>query len=105
MLNLSDRAASELAKAAVVQEFSCLRIAAESAGCSGLRYSLNVELTKKPDDIEIDAQGVTLFLDPDSSSLLAAATLDFSAEEGGFILNNPNGEAGGNCSCGGGGGH
>ena len=101
MFTLSDRAATEIAKAAELQEFSNLRISAVSGGCSGLNYSLNVELTKNDDDVEIDAKGVTVFVDPSSFSLLEGSVLEFSEEEGGFMFTNSCADSkGGSCNCG-----
>ena len=100
MFTVSDQASVAIAQAAEQQEFSCLRISAESSGCSGLSYALNVELTKHDDDHVIDVHGVSIFIDPASMALLDGASMEFSAEDGGFIIKDPVVEAKGGCSCG-----
>ena len=69
-------------------------------GCSGFRYSLNLEERAAADDIVIESQGVRLFVDEFSAPYLNGVRLDYKSnfQESGFAFENPN--ATGGCGCG-----
>jgi len=79
---------------------SGLRIAIESGGCSGHKYSMQFEDEPRENDTVIEIRDVKVFVDPDSAPLLVGTTVDFSSslEGSGFVFDNPN--AGEKCSCG-----
>lgn len=71
-----------------------LRIAIQGRGPGGFQYKLGFarEADKAPDDIVVDAEGVKVFIDPESAPNLTGATIDFidGLYESGFRINNPN---------------
>lgn len=77
-----------------------LRIMVEAGGCAGFKYVMGLVAEAAPDDIAIERDGVTVFVDPASGPYLAGTTVDFvvAVEGSGFTFNNPN--AGSRCSCG-----
>jgi iron-sulfur cluster assembly protein/iron-sulfur cluster insertion protein len=76
-----------------------LRVFVESGGCSGFQYGMSFD-EPKPDDQELESEGVPMLLDPASLAYLSGCTIDF--DDGlhgkGFEINNPN--AASTCGCG-----
>jgi iron-sulfur cluster assembly accessory protein len=103
-LALSERAAEEvrkfIAEEKVPLETAGLRIGVLPGGCSGFKYSLNVEDKPAGDDIVIESHGVRLFVDEFSAQYLNGVTVDYKSnfQESGFAFENPN--ATGGCGCG-----
>ena len=103
-LTLTERAAAEvrkfMAEEKVSPESAGLRIGVLPGGCSGFRYSLNIEEKAADDDIVIETAGVRCFVDPFSTQYLNGVTLDYKSnfQESGFAFENPN--ATGGCGCG-----
>src|SRR5437762_13462504 len=73
-LTLTERAGEEvkkfLAEEKVAHESAGLRVAVLPGGCSGFRYSLNIEEQPAADDVVIESAGVRLFVDEFSSQYL-----------------------------------
>jgi iron-sulfur cluster assembly protein len=103
-LTLSPRAAEEVRRFMVEEkvpaETAGLRIGVMPGGCSGFRYSLNLEEKALDDDIVIESSGVRLFVDEFSSQHLNGVNIDYKSnfQESGFAFENPN--ATGGCGCG-----
>lgn len=103
-LSLTERAAEEVRKfmaAEKVPEATAgLRIGVMPGGCSGFRYSLNLEDAPAADDVVIESHGVRLFVDEFSGQYLNGVTVDYKSnfQESGFAFENPN--ATGGCGCG-----
>lgn len=103
-LNLTPRAAEEvrrfIAEEKVPVESAGLRVGVMPGGCSGFRYSLNLEDQPGADDLVIESEGVRLFVDEFSASYLNGVTIDYKSnfQESGFAFENPN--ATGGCGCG-----
>jgi iron-sulfur cluster assembly accessory protein len=103
-LTLTETAAAEvrkfMAEENVSPETAGLRIAVLPGGCSGFRYSLNIEDKPADDDVVIDTAGVRCFVDGFSAQYLNGVTLDYKStfQESGFAFENPN--ATGGCGCG-----
>src|SRR5687768_10121634 len=101
---LSDRAADEVRKfieaEQVPVETAGLRVSVLPGGCSGFKYSLNIEERPLDDDFVTQVNGVRLFVDGFSAQYLAGITIDYvsSMQGSGFTFNNPN--ATGGCGCG-----
>ena len=101
---LSDKAAAEVRKfieaEAVPVETAGLRVGVLPGGCSGFKYSLNIEEASQEDDIILESSGVRLFVDGFSLQYLNGVTIDYvtSMQGSGFTFTNPN--ATGGCGCG-----
>ena len=77
-----------------------LRVFVSPGGCSGFKYSLNIEDHAGEDDITAELNGIRVFIDAFSAQYLTGVTIDYvTAMQGsGFTFNNPN--ATGGCGCG-----
>ena len=77
-----------------------LRLMVQSGGCAGFKYSLGIVSEADPEDVVVEQQGITIFVDPASEPHLKGTVMDFveSLEGSGFAFDNPN--AGSKCSCG-----
>ena len=76
------------------RERLALRVAIRGRGPDGFQYELGLtgEEEKGAEDIEIDADGFKVFVDPESAPNLKGATLDLvhGLQESGFKIENPN---------------
>lgn len=103
-LTLTERAGQEvkkfLAEEKVSPDTAGLRVAVLPGGCSGFRYSLNIEAQAAADDAVIESEGVRLFVDEFSGQYLNGTVIDYKSnfQESGFAFENPN--ASGGCGCG-----
>ena len=84
----------------VAVESGGLRVSVLPGGCSGFKYSLNIEDTPLEDDMIVEAERVRLFVDGFSLPYLNGVTIDFvtSMQGSGFTFENPNSTGG--CGCG-----
>jgi iron-sulfur cluster assembly accessory protein len=103
-LTLTDKAADEVRKfisaEQVPAETAGLRVSVLPGGCSGFKYSLNIEERPLDDDMSFDVSGVRIFVDGFSAQYLTGVTIDYvsSMQGSGFTFTNPN--ATGGCGCG-----
>jgi iron-sulfur cluster assembly accessory protein len=103
-LTLTSRAAEEVQKfigqEQVPTESAGLRVSVLPGGCSGFKYSLNIEERPLDDDMVSEVNGVRVFVDGFSAQYLSGVTIDYvsSMQGSGFTFNNPN--ATGGCGCG-----
>ena len=101
-LHLTEAAVSAVRSAIADEgeEGAGLRVSVIGGGCSGYQYNLDFEKESRMGDLEIDFDGVTIFIDSVSAGLLRGTTIDFvSGLNGtGFKFNNPN--ANRTCGCG-----
>jgi iron-sulfur cluster assembly accessory protein len=103
-LVLTGRAAEEvqkfIAQEQVPAETAGLRVSVLPGGCSGFKYSLNIEERPLEDDMVADVTGVRIFVDGFSAQYLTGVTIDYvtSMQGSGFTFSNPN--ATGGCGCG-----
>lgn len=103
-LTLTDTAAAEvqkfLAEEQVPPETGGLRVAVLPGGCSGFKYSLNIEEKPLDDDLVLESGGVRVFVDGFSAQHLNGVVVDYHSnfQESGFSFENPN--ATGSCGCG-----
>ena len=103
-LVITARAAEEvqkfIAQEQVPVESAGLRVSVLPGGCSGFKYSLNVEERALDDDMVAAVNGVRVFVDGFSAQYLAGVTIDYvsSMQGSGFTFTNPN--ATGGCGCG-----
>ncbi len=84
----------------VSPETAGLRVSVLPGGCSGFKYSLNIEEQALEDDHVLPAGGVQVFVDGFSAQYLTGVTIDYvsSMQGSGFTFSNPN--ATGGCGCG-----
>jgi iron-sulfur cluster assembly protein len=103
-LVLSGRAVEEVQKFIVQEQVSAetagLRVSVLPGGCSGFKYSLNIEERPLDDDFVHEINGVRVFVDGFSAQYLTGITIDYvtSMQGSGFTFSNPN--ATGGCGCG-----
>ncbi len=103
-MTLTERAAEEVRKFIAQEQVSVetagLRVSVLPGGCSGFKYSLNIEERALEDDLVHDLQGVRVFIDGFSAQYMAGITVDYvsSMQGSGFTFSNPN--ATGVCGCG-----
>lgn len=103
-LTLSERAAAEVQKFMAAEQVdpaqAGLRVGVQPGGCSGFKYTLNIEDKPEADDVVIEAHGVRLFVDSFSGQYLNGVHIDYKSnfQESGFAFENPN--ATGGCGCG-----
>jgi len=103
VVSLTESAAVKI-KALMAQEPSgeaeVLRIAIRGGGCSGFEYALGFDRGPSEDDLESEAHGVRVVVDPFSAPYLTGVKVDFveTIQEAGFKIDNPN--AAGSCGCG-----
>lgn len=103
-LTLTPAAAAEVKKfiaaEQVPEETAGLRVSVLPGGCSGFKYSLNIEEAALEDDMVQEINGIRVFVDGFSAQYLTGVTVDYvtSMQGSGFTFNNPN--ATGGCGCG-----
>lgn len=82
-----------------------VRVAIVGGGCSGFQYSMDFEKNKRDDDVVIEYDGLTVYIDPISLQYLYGTTIDYISDENGsgfkfFNPNPPRRTCSGCCSCG-----
>jgi iron-sulfur cluster assembly accessory protein len=103
-MTLTERAAEEVQKFITQEQVpgdtAGLRISVLPGGCSGFKYSLNIEERALDDDLVQEVNGVRVFVDGFSAQYLTGVTIDYvsSMQGSGFTFSNPN--ATGGCGCG-----
>lgn len=103
-IHLTPRAAEEVLKFMeaenVTPEGGGLRVSVMPGGCSGFKYSLNVEESAADDDLIYETDRIKLFVDGFSLPYLNGVKIDYvtSMQGSGFTFENPN--ATGGCGCG-----
>ncbi len=102
MINLSDRASAQIKGLLQEQETpnAMLRVFVAGGGCSGLQYGMSLEEEVMEGDQRLEANGVSVIVDPRSAPYLDGAEIDFvdGLMGGGFKIENPNAKS--SCGCG-----
>lgn len=104
IVTLTERAAAEVQKFMAAEQVDAakagLRVGVQPGGCSGFKYTLNIEDQPEADDVVIETNGVRLFVDSFSGQYLNGINIDYKSnfQESGFAFENPN--ATGGCGCG-----
>src|SRR3954465_15953898 len=78
MITLTSRAAKQVRSmhAELNAPSKRLRVFVESGGCSGFQYGMSFD-ELKPDDAELESEGVALIIDPTSLAYLQGSSIDF----------------------------
>jgi iron-sulfur cluster assembly protein len=103
VISLTESAAEKI-KALMAQEpageADVLRVAIRGGGCSGFEYALGFDRGPSEGDLETEAHGVRIVVDPFSAPYLEGTNVDFveTIQEAGFKIENPN--AASSCGCG-----
>ncbi len=76
-----------------------LRVLVETGGCSGFQYGMSFD-EPKPEDEQLESEGVRFVIDPTSLAYLDGSNIDFDdgLQGKGFEIQNPNAES--TCGCG-----
>ncbi len=102
LLQLSDAAATKLREltAAEANPAIGLRVYVYSGGCSGFRYGMMLEDQPTGEDVTVEANGIRVYIDGQSTQYLAGAEIDYvdTLMGAGFTVNNPNAVSA--CGCG-----
>ena len=102
VVSLSDAAATKLRDLTKEETNPAigLRVYVYSGGCSGYRYGMMLEDAPTADDRILEANGVKVYVDGNSVSLLQGSEIDYvdTLMGAGFTVNNPNAVAA--CGCG-----
>ena len=103
-ITLTPRAVEEVLKfmdaEKVEPDVAGLRVSVLPGGCSGFKYSLNIEERPLEDDHVLPIDRIRVFVDGFSLQYLNGVTVDYvtSMQGSGFTFTNPN--ATGGCGCG-----
>jgi len=101
-INLSARAIHKVRDLVAEEENEQLklRVFITGGGCSGFQYGFTFDELVADDDTAVEADGVTLLVDPMSLQYLAGSVVDYTEglEGSRFVVNNPNATA--TCGCG-----
>ena len=99
MVTVTDAAATRTATLLARTGAAGLRVTVQSAGCEGFVALLDLARAKEPGEVEVEDNGVRLFVDVPSMLRLPGATLDHRTTPHGaeFVWTHPSAEQG--CSC------
>jgi len=77
-----------------------LRVTVSGGGCNGYSYGFKFDEERKPDDIAIEQDGITVLIDMMSFNYLKGSTIDYveTLEAAQFVIKNPNATS--SCGCG-----
>ena len=77
-----------------------LRLGVKGGGCSGFEYRMELDTVRRPIDIELVVDEITVVCDSKSAKFLQGATFNYTGNliGGGFQFENPN--AARSCGCG-----
>jgi iron-sulfur cluster assembly protein len=102
LVTLTDAAAAKLTELTKDETDPAvgLRVYVYSGGCSGYRYGMMLEDQPSAEDVRVQSQGINVYVDPQSTKLLAGSEIDYvdTLMGAGFTVNNPNAVSG--CGCG-----
>ncbi len=77
-----------------------LRLGVKGGGCSGFEYRMELDTVRRPIDLELVVDGITVVCDSKSAKFLEGSTFNYTGNliGGGFQFENPN--AARSCGCG-----
>jgi len=82
------------------QKAKGIRVSVKDGGCNGYEYAMNITSKPASDDLVIQQDNITIYVDAKSAPLLQGMVIDFieGVMESGFKFTNPN--ATNTCGCG-----
>lgn len=101
MITITDKASNKVKQTLTKRGKGLgIRIGVKTTGCSGLAYVLEYVDQPISDDIQIDCDGCSLYIDPKSCAYLQGMTIDYvrNGLNEGFEFRNPNERD--RCGCG-----
>ncbi len=102
VVRLTDAAAQKLRELTAEEANPAvgLRVYVYSGGCSGYRYGMMLEDQPTAEDLTIEASGIRVYVDGESTQYLTGSEIDYvdTLMGAGFTVNNPNAVAA--CGCG-----
>jgi iron-sulfur cluster assembly accessory protein len=102
VVRLTDAAAQKLREltAEEANPLVGLRVYVYSGGCSGYRYGMMLEDQPTGEDLTVEANGIRVYVDGESTRYLAGSEIDYvdTLMGAGFTVNNPNAVVA--CGCG-----
>ena len=102
VVRLTDAAAQKLRELTAEETNPAvgLRVYVYSGGCSGYRYGMMLEDQPTAEDLTIEASGIRVYVDGESTQYLVGSEIDYvdTLMGAGFTVNNPNAVAA--CGCG-----
>jgi iron-sulfur cluster assembly protein len=101
MISLTDKASKKVQQTIAKRGKGIgIRIGVKTTGCSGLAYVLEYVDNPNPEDIRIDCEGCSLFVDPKSCAYIQNMTIDYvrTGLNEGFEFSNQNERD--RCGCG-----
>jgi iron-sulfur cluster assembly protein len=101
LLSVTEAAATKIKQLMSEEtDVGVLRVAIQGGGCSGFQYGLGFDRSAVDGDLELEAHGVQVVVDPFSAPYLRGAEIDYvdSIDASGFAINNPNAVS--SCGCG-----
>jgi iron-sulfur cluster assembly protein len=77
-----------------------IRVSAKDGGCNGYEYAMNTTSKPADDDLVVQQDNITIYVDAKSAPLLEGMVIDFieGMMESGFKFTNPNATS--TCGCG-----
>jgi len=102
VVRLTDAAAQKLRELTAEESNPAvgLRVYVYSGGCSGYRYGMMLEDQPTAEDLMVEANGIRVYVDGESTRYLAGSEIDYvdTLMGAGFTVNNPNAVSA--CGCG-----
>jgi len=102
-LIISDKAAKVINRELGERGMKALRVTCRVSPVGGMEFQMGMDKEVKPEDVELEENGVPVYMDKSSARLAQGLFVDFeeSGESGRFVITKLGG--GGGCGCGGGG--
>lgn len=102
LVRLTDAAAEKLRELTAEEQNPAigLRVYVYSGGCSGFRYGMMLEDQPTAEDLTVEANGIRVYVDGESTQYLNGSEIDYvdTLMGAGFTVNNPNAVSA--CGCG-----
>jgi iron-sulfur cluster assembly accessory protein len=82
------------------KEGEALRVGVKAGGCSGYSYFLGFTAERRPSDLVLEYEGLTVYVDPRSLEVLDGTTIDYERGLLGAGIQFKNPRAKKSCGCG-----